>query len=69
MLSEYQLKITDLSNFPIGNFEKLVPNIFVEENYVLHYENLKLYLRLELKLKKNPSRIRIQSITTVKTIY
>ena len=52
MLSEYQLKITDLSNFPIGNFEKLVPNIFVEEKYVLHYENLKLYLRLELKLKK-----------------
>ena len=36
--------------------------------YVLHYENLQLYLRLRLKLKKNTSSIRIQSITMAKTI-
>ena len=28
MLSDYQLKITDLYNIPIGNVKKLVPNIF-----------------------------------------
>ena len=27
-------------------------NFFDKEKYVLHYENLQLYLRLELKLKK-----------------
>ena len=42
MLSEYQLKIADLQNIPIGNIKK----------NVLHYENLQLYLRLGLKLKK-----------------
>ena len=44
-------------------------NFFEKENYDLHYENLQLYLRLGLKLKKHTSRIRIQSITMVKTIY
>ena len=52
MLSEYQVKITDLYNIPIGNVKKLVPNFFDKEKYVLHYENLQLYLRLGLKLKK-----------------
>ena len=27
-LSEYQLKIADLYNIPIGNVKKLVPNLF-----------------------------------------
>ena len=52
MLSNYQLKIADLYNIPIGNVKKLVPNVFDKEKYVLHYENLQLYLRLGLKLKK-----------------
>ena len=52
MLSEYQLKIAALCNIPIGNVKKLVPNLFDKEKYVIHYENLKLYLRLGLKLKK-----------------
>ena len=69
MLSEYQLKISDLSNIPIGNVKNLEPNFFDKEKYVLHYENLELYLRLRLKLKKNTSHIRIQSITMVKAIY
>ena len=29
-----------------------MPNFFDKENYVLHYENLQLYLRLGLKLEK-----------------
>ena len=52
MLSEYQLQIADLYNIPIGNVKTLVPNLFDKEKYVIHYENLKLYLRLALKLKK-----------------
>ena len=51
ILSEYQLKIADLYNIPIGNVKKL-PNAFGKEKYVIHYENLKFYLRLGLKLKK-----------------
>ena len=52
MLSDYQLKIADLYNIPIGNVKKLEPNFFDKEKYVIHYENLWLYLRLRLKLKK-----------------
>ena len=51
MLSDYQLKITNLYNIPIGNVKKLVPNFFDKEKYVIHYENLQLFLRLGLKLK------------------
>ena len=50
MLSNYQLKIADLHNIPIVHVKKLVPNFFVKEEYVIHYENL--YLKLGLKLKK-----------------
>ena len=49
---DYQLKIVDLYNIPVGNVKKLVPNFFDKEKYVVHYVNLQLYLRLGLKLKK-----------------
>ena len=52
LLSKHQLKIAYLHNFPIGNVKKLAPDLFDKEKYVIHYENLKLYLRLGLKLKK-----------------
>ena len=45
ILSDYQLKIVDLYNIPIGDVKKIVPNFFDKENYVIHYENLQLYLR------------------------
>ena len=52
MSSEYQLKIADLHNIPNDNVQKLVPNFFDKEKYMLHYENLQFSLRLGLKLKK-----------------
>ena len=67
MLSEYQLRIADHYKIPIGNVEKLMSNFFDKEKYVIHYENLKLCLRLVLKLKNTP-RIRIQLISMAKTI-
>ena len=52
MLSEYQLNIADLYNIPIGNVKKLVCNFFDKKKYVLDNENLRIYLRLGLKLNK-----------------
>ena len=52
MLSENQLKISDLYNIPIGNVKKLVPDFFDKEKYVIHYDNLKLNLRIGLRLKE-----------------
>ena len=59
MLSEYQIKIADLYDIPIGNVKKLVPKVFEKDKYVIHYECLQLYLRLGLKFWKNTWRIRI----------
>ena len=36
----------------IGNVEKLIPNLNNKINYVVHYENLKLYESLGLKIKE-----------------
>ena len=69
MLPEYQLRITVLYNIYFGSSMKLVTNFLDKEKYVLYYENLQIYLRLRLKLKKSTSRISIQSIAMVKTIY
>ena len=44
--------MADFYNIPIGNVKKLVPNIFDRKKYVINYENLQLYLRLLLELKK-----------------
>ena len=52
MFFDYRLKIIDLYNIPINNVKELVSNLFDKEKYVIRYENLKVYLRLGLKLKK-----------------
>ena len=52
MLSEYQLKNSDLYNIRIGNVKKLLPSFFDKEKYVLYFENQQLYLRLGLRPKK-----------------
>ena len=49
MLSEYQLKISDLYNILGGNVKKSVPNVFDKEKYVLHYICTLYYLGLKLK--------------------
>ena len=51
ILSEYQLNMADLYNILIGNVKKLMSTFFDKEKYMLHYENLKNSLRLDLKLK------------------
>ena len=50
-MSNYQLKIIGFYNIPVGNVKKLLPKFFDNEKYVLHYENLQLYLRLRFNLK------------------
>ena len=52
ILSDYQLKIAVFYNINSGGAIKLMPNVFDRERYVLQYENLQLYLRRGLKLKK-----------------
>ena len=47
--SEYPLAPEQLQ---INKVKKLVPNLCDKKKYVLHYENLKLYLRLGLRLTK-----------------
>ena len=37
----------------IGNVDKLIPNLNSKTNYVVHYENLKLYESLYLKKYKD----------------
>ena len=59
-LAPEHLNITDdmspfqQENFPAirGSARKLVPNLMDKENYVLHYQNLQLYVRLGMKIKK-----------------
>ena len=46
MLSEYQIKIADLYSIVIGNVNTIMPTVFDKEKYVLHYENLQLYLTI-----------------------
>ena len=37
---------------PIGTVKKLVPNFFDKEKYVVHHENLQIYLRMVMKPEK-----------------
>ena len=57
---DYPQDLHDLHNdYPLAperlkieNVEKLIPNLSDKKNYVLHHSNLKLYMKLGLKLKK-----------------
>ena len=44
----------------IDGVEKLIPNLNNKKNYVIHYENLKLYERLGLKITKIHRGIKFQ---------
>ena len=52
MLSDYCREIKNKFKISSGNVHKLIPTLRDKNNYVLHEENLKLYLSLGLKLKK-----------------
>ena len=52
MLSDYSREILEREKMTIGKVEKLIPNLYNKEKYVLHYRNLQLYLKLGMKLKK-----------------
>ena len=52
ILFDYQLKIVHDHNISISNVKRPVPNFFCKEKYMLHYKNLKLYLRKRLKIKR-----------------
>ena len=45
-------EILDREGMSIGKVEKLIPNLRDKKEYVLHYRNLQLYLKLGLKLTK-----------------
>lgn len=50
-MSDYQLKIDGDYSFSTGNVKKLIAD-FDKETYMLYYQNMQLYLRLGLKIKK-----------------
>ena len=49
--------------------KKLVRNFLDKEKYLLHYENLQLYLRLGLKVKRIHRLLEFNQSEWVKTIY
>ena len=51
MLPDYCKDIKNKFKISSGNVHKLIPALNDKEKYVLHEENLKLYLSLGLKLK------------------
>ena len=48
----YCSSIADEYGIEIGGVNKLVPNLGIEDKYVLHYRNRQLYLSLRMKLTK-----------------
>ena len=52
MLSRYCLDIKKRFKIKSGNVQKLIPTLHDKERYVLHEENLKLYLKLGLRFKQ-----------------
>ena len=71
---EYPEDLHDLHNdYPlapergkIGNREKLIPNLNNKTNYVVHYENLKLYESLRLKITKMHRGIKFEDSAWLK---
>ena len=52
MLSGYCKKIAEKYKISISQVNKLIPTLNDKKEYVLHYQNLQLYLDLGLKIKK-----------------
>ena len=45
-------KIAAEYGIKVGDVKKVIPNLGNKPSYVVHYENLQLYLSLEMKLTK-----------------
>ncbi|KAK3103044.1 hypothetical protein FSP39_016008 [Pinctada imbricata] len=60
MLSAYQVKLLKKLKMKATRCSKLVPNLHDKQNYVIHYQNLQLYLSLGMKLKKIHRVLRFQ---------
>ena len=56
MLPPYCKQLQEEYGIHIGQVAKLIPTLADKKNYVLHFRNLQLYLRLGLKLKKGHRR-------------
>ena len=67
MLYDYQLKIADLYNIPIGNVKKLVPNFFDKELICDSLWKLANLPKIRIEAEKNTSCVGIQSISMAKT--
>ncbi|CAG2208295.1 unnamed protein product [Mytilus edulis] len=52
MLSPYAKKLLEDLDLKGTSTEKLIPNLYPKEKYVVHYRNLKLYLSLGMRLTK-----------------
>ena len=52
MLSDFQLKIIRNNNYFHGKNKKLISNLGNKRKHKLHYQDLKLFLELELPIKK-----------------
>ena len=53
MLSDYCKEIKEKFKISSSKIRKLIPTLSTKEKYVLHEENLKLYLKSWSKIKKN----------------
>ena len=51
-LYNYCLEIANELNITIGSVKKLIPNLMNKNNYVIHYRNVQLCLKVGLKFKK-----------------
>ena len=69
MLSNYCREIKNKFKISSGNVNKLIPTLNDKKNYVLHEENLKLYLSLGLKLKKIHRVLEFSEKTMAKIIH
>ena len=51
-MSPYQQQLLQDLGLSSSSCEKLVPNLFDKERYVIHYQNLQLYVQLGLRVQK-----------------